>query len=330
MPPFRSFFSIPHVLILLLWVEPTTAWLPSAASGQRRMIHHPSSTTTTAHWATPNDDTKQPQIRFSGLDLDRQRYNQSPVDILFAGLTSDVVSIAVGTLGVVALLVGRLVLDGGSTDESDSITNNIDAMGQATRTNLLAVFATGAVLLNGVSKLDIQSALAEKVRLTGVAVNTPRVWTDPTLHGNLPWTLESLRTASPASSVIVLQSESPSEPWQVTACAGIVPPALAIHETPLSLPMEATPILDRLRSADTETYLPTLQALPGRVEFLSYLPSNTQAVLLVPVVADPAATHGRSVLALGANQARSFTPRDIAWCQTIAQRLASTGSVSQG
>jgi hypothetical protein len=28
------------------------------------------------------------------------------------------------------------------------------------------------------------------------------------------------------------------------------------------------------------------------------------------------------VLILGSNQARSFTPRDIAWCLTVATRLA--------
>ena len=103
----------------------------------------------------------------------------------------------------------------------------------------------------------------------------------------------------------------------------------------------STPILDRMLRDDGvkggtvggtgattgkgpgESYLPTLQALPGRVEF-SYLPSNAQEVLLLPVSrpdGDKAGDDGDGryyAIALGGDAAKSFAPKDIAWCKEIA------------
>jgi hypothetical protein len=86
-----------------------------------------------------------------------------------------------------------------------------------------------------------------------------------------------------------------------------------------------TPILDRFlvynnndkKNVPGESYLPTLQALPGKVEFLSYLPRNTQAVL---VLSCGVANH---VVVVGSNRARSFTPRDIAWSRAAVSRLSA-------
>ena len=76
------------------------------------------------------------------------------------------------------------------------------------------------------------------------------------------------------------------------------------------------PILEAARlSPARETYLPDLQALPGRVEF-GYLPRNAQAVLLQPLCA------GESMLVLGTDRKRAFSPRDIAWVSALGSQLA--------
>lgn len=248
--------------------------------------------------------------------MDRKDQKASPVDVFFAGLTSDVTSIALGTVGLLVLLVGRLILDSGT--EMD-----VEAIGQATRVNLLAAFACGAILLNGVSKLDIQSAMAERVQLMGIRQPDPILLTsDFTNTETAVWVLKSMLTASPASTAVLLHTPSnddASGPWQITGFAGVLPEDL-VGDGQATEPLPDTPILDRLRRESTESYLPTLQALPGRFEF-SYLPSNTQAVLLLPVAE---IANGRAAIVLGANQARSFTPRDIAWCQVVANRLAES------
>jgi hypothetical protein len=67
-----------------------------------------------------------------------------------------------------------------------------------------------------------------------------------------------------------------------------------------------------------ESYLPTLQALPGRVEF-TYLPINTQEVLVLPVPTTSAEEGGRCyALVLGGDTAKSFAPKDVVWGREIA------------
>ena len=71
-----------------------------------------------------------------------------------------------------------------------------------------------------------------------------------------------------------------------------------------------------------ETYLPTLQALPGKTE-LTYLPSNTQIAVMIPIrpPKESSSSIRNSVLVLGGNTAKSFTPRDIAWSRIVAEKI---------
>jgi hypothetical protein len=178
--------------------------------------------------------------------------------------------------------------------------------------------------LNGVTKLDVTSALSETVVLEGTRLEAAELLypqDDETSSSSSSistttkkWGLESLLEATPAKTAILLERKQSSgeEPgsWAVTARAGIVPTSTDVPET--------TPILTRVGSPNNtkETYLPTLQALPGKRE-LTYLPSNTQLALLIPI------GRGDKVLVLGGNTAKSVTPRDVAWCRIIAERMGN-------
>jgi len=186
-----------------------------------------------------------------------------------------------------------------------------DTLGQETRADLLAVFASGAVLLNGISKLDVTSALAESVILDGETLAEPNYNQDISNEKDVTWALESLLTATPAKTAVLLSLRD--DDWTITAVAGVLPRDPVLRQAPLVI---ATPILDRFRKDSTkESYLPTLQALPGRVEF-TYLPVNTQGTLLLPV-------NSKTVLVLGTNVAKAFSPRDVAWCFSIATRIGT-------
>jgi Cofactor assembly of complex C subunit B, CCB2/CCB4 len=270
------------------------------------------------------DDTtaqKSAKVRFSSYSTSAADYNANPVDATLSWITSDIGSIALGGVGLVLLLVGRLVLDV-STVSDDTISAT--AMGMQTRVNLLAVFAVGAVLLNGLSQLDVQSVLAEQVDLIGSLVADPVITKKNVFNEQqLSWVLSSITAATPADTAVLLVSAD--ETWEPVAYMGVVPPNLLTND-PKS--PKQTPILDRFLkvpsstvsgSVRRESYLPTLQALPGRIEFTNFvLPSNTQAALLLPLMISD---QQQAVLLLGSNQARSFTPRDIAWSQTVVTRL---------
>jgi hypothetical protein len=237
--------------------------------------------------------------RFTGLDNEG---TTSGFDYILSLIVSDVGSTICGLVGLIVCVAHRLA-------NTDSLS--ADTLGQETRADLLAVFASGAVLLNGISKLDVTSALAESVILDGEMLAEPIYNQDISNEKDVTWALESLLTATPAKTAVLLSLRD--DDWTITAVAGVLPRDPVLRQAPLVV---ATPILDRFRKDSTkESYLPTLQALPGRVEF-TYLPVNTQGALLLPV-------NSKTVLVLGTNVAKAFSPRDVAWCLSIATRIAT-------
>ena len=251
-----------------------------------------SSSTTTA--CSAEKERSGGTARFTGVDEGAT----GGLDFVLSLIISDVGSIVLGLLGLIICVAHRLA-------NTDSLS--ADTMGQETRADLLAVFASGAVLLNGISKLDVTSALAESVVLDGETLAKPIFNEAVNREKDVTWALESVLAATPANTAVLLSLRDDS--WSILALAGVVP------RDPV-LRLASTPILDRFRKdSSKESYLPTLQALPGRVEF-TYLPLNTQGALLVPV-------NETSALVLGTNTAKSFTPRDVAWCLSIASRIGA-------
>jgi hypothetical protein len=268
----------------------------------------------------------------------------SPMDQFLLTLTSDRTSLLLGSIGILLLLLNRLL-----TFPDDNVLYEASR----SRMDLLGVFAAGSVLLNGITKLDVESVRAEKVVLEGRIVEEV-MWDVGTLLGEedtfrsiVEWALLSYLKCTPAKTAILLtkrvspqQEGSNSAQWLALARVGVVPFKSKIPNK--------TPILDRMFSGDSsikggtvggadvavgtaagnrkggpkESYLPTLQALPGKVEF-TYLPSNAQEALILSVSSPStsgAATAERwnYAVVLGGDVAKSFAPRDVAWCKEIA------------
>lgn len=336
-----------HILALKLSATSSPRFSPISSSPITSSLPIPKSgTTTTSRLLLAKDGSKDGdsssspgRIRFTGADLSSLLESSNndvagnPFDAILSFLSSDVVSIVLGLIGLCIIVFHRLVL-------LDS--TSADALTLQTRTDLLAVFACGSVLLNGVTKLDVTTALAESVVLNGEKLSTPECRTSddkqsqevaPSDDSTLPWALESLLVATPAESAIILAKEEnvgDKNGWAIQWRAGIVPSNPSAMLVP-----EKSPILDRVGSPGNikETYLPTLQALPGRFEF-TYLPSNTQLALLIPIMTAQQSSQSNdetikvgkeevhnSVLVLGSGTAKSFTPRDIAWSRIVSERI---------
>jgi hypothetical protein len=241
---------------------------------------------------------------------------------MLSWLSSDIVSIGLGTIGLLVVVVNRLTL------LDVEISSSADALTYETRADLLAVFACGSVLLNGVTKLDVTTALAESVLLDGNELSEAEFLNkshkNQATEETISWAFDSLLSTTPAKTVILIEKDKDSISWSISCRGGIVP--TTGKSSPLTVP-EKTPILDRVGSPGNlkETYLPSLQALPGRFEF-SYMPPNTQLAVLIPISSkssenEPVNVAKNSVLVLGSNTAKSFTPRDIAWCRIVADRI---------
>jgi hypothetical protein len=286
----------------------------------------------------------------------------SPMDRFLLIVTSDRTSLLLGSMGILFLLLNRLLT---FPDE--------DIMYEASRSriDLLGVFAAGSVLLNGITKLDVESVQAEKVVLEGRDAEEviwdigttdeqqrqpeqqllSQDWEDDTFQSIVKWALLSyLKCTSAKTAILLAKHASPQQgtgnntPWMTLARVGTLP-------FDSQIPMK-TPILDRMFSGENnnikggtvvgadisvagknkkgslrESYLPTLQALPGKVEF-TYLPSNAQEALILPVSYSVNSEKSRSSMSLaggwhyavvlGGDVSKSFAPRDIAWCKEIA------------
>jgi hypothetical protein len=265
--------------------------------------------------------------------------NISTIDSILLNLTSDRTSLLLGMVGIVILLLNRII----------SFPEDAAYEASRSRIDLLGVFAAGSVLLNGITKLDVESVTAEQVALEGV--NEGRVvWYNDDFEyndgnkANVEWTLSSLIKCSPARTAVMLgKIQKEGKHWVPLAMTGILPSDTSLRT---SLRTDSTPILDRMLRDDgsikggtvggtevigsqkkkgpNESYLPTLQALPGKIEF-SYLPSNAQEALLLPVPPSSSTEVDgcRYAIVLGGDTAKSFAPRDISWCKEIASWLSS-------
>ena len=279
--------------------------------------------------------TKKASVSFKNSQTNNSGpANLSAIDSILINLTSDWTSLLLGSVGIVILLLNRII----SFPE--------DAVYEASRSriDLLGVFAAGSVLLNGVSKLDVESVTAEQVALEGVN-SKDVVWVNDSFAYEtnqdtvVEWGLFSFLKCSPARTAVLMGKEE-GQNWKPLAMTGILPLDPSLRE---SLRSDSTPILDRMLRDDgnikggtvggteiigsrnkkgpKESYLPTLQALPGKIEF-SYLPSNAQEALLLPV-SSKEGDSCRYAIVLGGDRAKSFAPRDISWCREIASWLSS-------
>lgn len=281
-----------------------------------------------------NTNSKKASVSLSSaiISPSSQQFNSPTaiIDYILSILTSDIGSIIIGSIGLLLALYNRLsTIDFDSTTISTTYAESINIQ---SRNDLLAVFASGAVLLNGISKLDVTSVMAESVVLNGYTLTKPILINQDQisqgLHSSsqqdLEWAIESILSSTPAKTAVILKASKTSSlktntpNWIPIVMAGTVPSDFKESEPFLLPEKQSTPILDRFLKQDNakESYLPTLQALPGKVEF-TYLPDNAQEALLLPIQVSDDTLYA---LVVGSNTAKSFSPRDVAWCQVIAKR----------
>lgn len=304
-------------ILIMMAICSSHSFSPQFVSGHSKASSLSTGTSSTSLF----ESDKKAQVQLSMPSTPEDLSPTSILDYALSLVTSDLSSIVLGSIGILLALSNRL----SSIDYEATIlaANEAADMGAQSRMDLLAVFSAGAVLLNGLSKLDVTSALAESVVLDGKSLNAVEFVGDKlkvaSIEKDLEWALGAVKQCSPAKTAVLLGHDGLK--WQVLALSGIVPKEEDLWKIPTSL---STPILDRFLKegqGNKESYLPTLQALPGRAEF-TYLPQNTQEALLLPIdISSSENSFQKAALALGSDTAKTFTPRDIAWCQILARRI---------
>eukprot|EP00956_Cyclotella_meneghiniana_P032561 scaffold90134_cov51-Cyclotella_meneghiniana.AAC.4 len=340
-------------------IQPSAKWTAFASPHLKRtrIRTTSSSSSSTAIFANKDErpsssflSTQKATVQFTSSSSSSVA-NLSPIDSLLLTLTSDRFSLLLGSLGILLLLLNRLF-----TFPSDVMyeasRSRIDLLGVFAAGSVLL---NGITKLDVTSVTADRVALEgvvydEIVWLDNCSNNSDESLSEVFVE-TAQWALTSFIKCSPARTAILLRNEGGDDTsWIPVAITGVLPFTITNQEeevASLLLPKDrSTPILDRMKRYDAsstntkggsvaigslskrrrnmnnnapkESYLPTLQALPGKVEF-TYLPSNTQEVLILPVPTVTAANGGMTyAVVLGGDVAKSFSPKDVAWCREIA------------
>jgi len=199
------------------------------------------------------------------------------------------VSIGAGIALLLALVTNRLLTE--------------ELLNSQSRADLIAALPAVLLTLKALTDFDITPRDAEAVPLGGAQLE----WTKPGLadeqRQTLDWAAGALLDCSPCTSLLVWRE------GETLLLRGQLPAAA-------EAPLVPGPLLSKCmaKKNGAPEYLPALQLLPGRVEF-SYLPEETQGVLLVPMPGQLGA------VVLGTDTQRAFKDDDVAWARAVATRV---------
>lgn len=215
------------------------------------------------------------------------------------------VTLWAGICGAVALGINRLF--------------TIEPSPSQTRADAVGIMLAGLAVFLGLLWQRVQPNPPEAVELEGtdgfvLAQNLPEL-----LQTELAWASHSLLTNTPTQIIYIYYGQ------QVLLHRGKLPqqsaqgtdrplPDSQLHNS--QLPSLGT-IAQRCLQTQKPIYLANLALYPGRIEFSSHLPVNTQALIVQPI-------DRQGLLVVGSNLPRSYSPQDQQWISAIAQKLAHT------
>ncbi|KAL6756237.1 hypothetical protein V8C86DRAFT_2651327 [Haematococcus lacustris] len=200
-----------------------------------------------------------------------------------------------GGLSIVALLLNRAI---------SGIAPVVDASSSQSRADVLAIIMSAVLLLTGLQWLSLKPKVVPSVTLEGEEVN----WVDrevrlPTAAvEELQWTWSALRACTRCKSLVVLLD------GRTIFCAGLLKPGVRPGSA------QAGDICTACMKTGQGNYLANLVLYPGRAEFVSFLPENTQGVAVQPIA-------DRGVLIAGIDAVRGLGRLDQAWLASVADKL---------
>lgn len=193
---------------------------------------------------------------------------------------------------------------GGSLLLLNRVAFSPELLSSQSRSDALGVILSALLILTGLLWQQIQPLPPQSVEMEGEQGLEILPELPEALQLELGWATSSLLKASPARSVVVwYDGQILMRRGTLSGCA-FAPGTSVVPGS----------ILQRVLTQQKSVYLVDLKLFPARTEF-GYIPANSQALLCQPV-------GERAALILAADTPRSFTPRDEAWIEAIAQKLA--------
>jgi predicted regulator of Ras-like GTPase activity (Roadblock/LC7/MglB family) len=195
------------------------------------------------------------------------------------------ITLGAGILGALALGLNRLF--------------TIDPTPSQTRADAVGIMLAGLAVFLGLLWERVQTQDPEAVMLEGkdgfvLAENFPE-----SVKLELAWASHSLLNNTPTQVVYIYYGQQ-----------------VLLHRGKLPEPSHAQlgSIAQRCLHTQKPIYLANLTLYPGRIEF-TYLPPNTQAVIVQPI-------DRQGLLVVGSNMPRSYSKSDEKWISALAEKLA--------
>jgi len=207
-----------------------------------------------------------------------------------------------GASGIVGVLLNRIL---------SGVAPVVDATSSQSRADVLVILLSAVLLLTGLQWLALRPKVKPSVELHGDQLEYMKSGLSSKAEQELQWAWQSLKDCSTCQAVVILYNSS---------CVMHMGAARAGHKPEDAL---LGPICRRAMSSEQGNYLANLALYPGRVEFTSFLPENTQAAIIQPI-------GSQGVLIAASNTQRGFTRLDQAWASTIADKLDASLETTEG
>ncbi|KAJ1450419.1 hypothetical protein M885DRAFT_571269 [Pelagophyceae sp. CCMP2097] len=209
------------------------------------------------------------------------------------GVAGADLQVGAGVAGLLGVAANRFVLSGELPP------------GLQSRADLVAVAALCGVILEGLGARDITSRESEVFTLKGINARGVSKDLSAAQAKLYTWAADSIISSQESARVVFV--------WRGGATLlrqGILGDSPAVDAESLTFKLA----IEKGHDGNlAHTYIPDLQAVPARVEFL-YLPKNTQCVLIQPLGPQDA-------LIVGCDRKRALSPRNIGWIRQVALRL---------
>ncbi|KAJ7542674.1 hypothetical protein O6H91_09G006300 [Diphasiastrum complanatum] len=211
------------------------------------------------------------------------------------------VPLFLGGSSIIAVLLNRTV---------SGISFVADASSSYSRADLLSLALAVSVLLTGLIWKSIEPKEPSIDDLQGVHCFWLNSELPTHLQSEVEWAWEALSKGSRSRALVVVYH------GMCILQAGIAAESSDFKGQAVKvdvIKLLKGSLSENVRASGKQSYLANLSLYPGRFE-LSFLPGNTQAVILQPL-------GDEGIMVVGSDQIRGFGPRDQAWITTIGEKL---------
>ncbi|MCO5594129.1 hypothetical protein L7F22_048150 [Adiantum nelumboides] len=185
-----------------------------------------------------------------------------------------------------------------------------DARSAQSRADVIAVVLSATLVLTGLVWISIKPKKLIPVKLDGISCLRREESLPPRAAAEVMWAWETLKTASCCRGLVIVYQGC------CVLQAGLASVVQGEAKTVDPTSLIKGSLCEAAWRSGKQSYLANLSLYPGRYE-LSFLPSNTQAVILQPL-------GDEGIMIVAGDTVRGFGPTDQAWILSIGEKLDAT------